>query len=146
MDSGKIDHGIISALSLLNVIDTMYCKHNPERKHIDVSEEGSAWSQHHFDNDVVPACTAVFIHNLKDIPQLDRNSAPLAFLLRLSDTLQDWGRPSADNDDGVSDDKFKIQVKGKEIVFAVADNGRREKIKSQIESHLIAPDITITGF
>ncbi len=146
--SGRVCHGIISSLSVLYIIDLLYDKYNPDRKyHAIYDPSGMNWNQSCFENDVVPACSAIFVHNLPDrcftTARLDRNRAPLAFLLRLSDCLQDWQRPSADNPRGIPNSKFKINIDGDRLVFSVADEDRRNKIKSEIESSLLAPDVEV---
>ena len=148
IESGRVCHGIISSLSVLYVIDLMYHKYNPDRKYQDISEpSGINWNQSYFENDVVPACSAIFVHNLPGrcftTARLDRQRAPLAFLLRLSDCLQDWQRPSAGNPRGIPNSGFQIEIDGGRLVFSVADEGRRNKIASEIASSLLASDVEV---
>ena len=147
-DSGRICHGIISSLSILYVIDLMYQKYNPGRKYEDIHEPtGINWNQSCFENDVVPACSAIFIHNLPrrcfiNAP-LDRQRAPLAFLLRLSDCLQDWGRPSANNRRGMPSSGYRISIRNGRLKFTVADKDRREEIAQEIEATLVGSNIDV---
>ncbi|MBN2020755.1 MAG: hypothetical protein JW749_11095 [Sedimentisphaerales bacterium] len=146
VDSGQISHGIISSLSVLHVIDLMYQKYNPERKDECTDQYDIPWGQLYFKNDVVPACAAIFVHDLdhclKKSP-LDRKRAPLAFLLKLSDCLQEWERPNADQHIGVSNDRFGIHIANGKLEFTVDDKKRRDKIEKEIKSSLVAPDIEV---
>jgi hypothetical protein len=146
--SGRICHGIISSLSILYVIDLMYHKYNPDREYRDIYEPpGINWSQSYFENDVVPACSAIFVHNLPSrcftSARLNRGRAPLAFLLRLSDCLQDWDRPSAGDPRGIPNGEFDIQIAGGRLVFTVASEDGRDKIAEEIASSLVASDIEV---
>ena len=148
ISSGQICHSIISSLSILYVIDLMCHKYNPSREYRDIYDPpGINWNQSYFENDVVPACSAIFVHNLPNRcfvgNPLDRARAPLAFLLRLSDCLQDWERPSADDPHGVPDIRFHIEIDGGRLVFSVDDEDRRNEIASKIASSLLAPDVEV---
>ncbi|BCG45664.1 hypothetical protein GEOBRER4_n0427 [Citrifermentans bremense] len=148
LESGQMCHGIMSSLSVLYVIDLMYQKYNPQREHRDIfAPVGINWNQAFFENDVVSACSAIFVHNLparcfKDAP-IDKDRAPLAFLLKLSDCLQDWGRPSAENPRGLPTRGYKIKVTDGRLVFTVADEHRRQKIAEEIQTTLVTSDIEI---
>ena len=148
IESGHIDHGIISSLSVLYVIDLMYYKYNPKRKYRDICDPpGITWNQSCFENDVVPACSSIFVHNLprtyfSTVP-LNMERAPLAFLLRLSDCLQEWQRPSAGNPRGIPDSEFDIHIAGGSLVFTVDNKVLRDKIADKIASSLVASDIEV---
>ena len=45
IENNRMDHGIISALTVLYLIDLMYDKNNPGRKYDSVYKEGSDWNQ-----------------------------------------------------------------------------------------------------
>lgn len=146
--SGQMCHGMMSSLSILYVIDLMYQKYNPGREHRNIYEPvGINWNQTYFENDVVSACSAIFVHNLparcfKDAP-LDKKRAPLAFLLKLSDCLQDWGRPSAENPRGLPNRGYKINITDGKLIFTVSDEQRRQKIAEEIETSLVTTDIEV---
>lgn len=99
---GRIEHGIFGALTVLKVIDMLYTNHNPD--HIDDDEElkehdprKAGWGRKHFDEEIVDAVAAISIHNLsRELRDgtIEYESAPLAFLLMLSDTIQEWDRYS----------------------------------------------------
>jgi len=126
-------HGIISSLSVLYMIDLLY--------------QQEKWDQRDFENDVVPACAAIFVHNLPtrcfESAKLDQNRAALPYLLRLSDCLQDWERPSAENHEGLSDSGFDIDAQDGRLIFKVAYPNRRHKIMKEIESVISDPNNNI---
>lgn len=140
--NGKICHGMISALCVIYIVDLLYQKNNPNRKLIG----HSGWSQEYFDNDVVPACTAIFIHNLpsqyfKD-SKIFLEKSPIAYLLKLSDSLQDWERPSHKNTQGFSANAYDIEVKNEELFFYTPAE-RKEKIKKEVIGSISANHIKI---
>jgi hypothetical protein len=147
-DSGNICHGMISALAVLYLIDLMYQKNNPKRERRDIYKHNINFNQVHFETDVVSACAAIFIHNLPDKcfknAKIDCSKAPLAFLLKLSDCLQEWDRPSLNNTNGYPSSKFDMHVKDGKLVFrsdvSIENKG---KIEKEIISSLIASDVLI---
>ena len=120
-EGAMVCHGVISALAVLKVIDMLYSKENPKREFRDILVGKVNWNQKWFEGDVVQACTAIFLHNLENFrfagAPVRANRAPVAFLLRLSDTLQEWDRPSGKEPDGHSPDLFDIEVSGGELVY-----------------------------
>ncbi len=95
----KIDHGVISALSQLKVIEAMYFKINPKRKNGRIISEGFNFNQKNFNSSIVSASAALFIHNidpgyLRFSNKINFTISPLAFLLFLCDTFQEWDRYS----------------------------------------------------
>ena len=93
----KTDHGVVSAFAQLKVIDALYYKFNPDKKEIDIVRESLNFNQKNFDLDIVSASSALFIHNI-DLNysgfsnKISLDLAPLAFLLFLCDTFQEWDR------------------------------------------------------
>jgi len=149
IDSGRMCHGIMSSLSVLYVIDLKYQQYNPHREHQPIYDpSGISWDQSYFENDVVPACSAIFVHNLQsrcfNNVAMSKQRAPLAFLLRLSDCLQDWNRPSAEKPRGISQCKYTIDITTNgRIVFTVDDAARRQKIMEDLEASLDISDIEV---
>ena len=92
----EIWHGIKSSLTKLHRIYAMHQEHNPKREDDDVDVDSSSWKRDYLKEDIVPACSAIFIHNLPKRcfarKKIDFHEAPLAFLLRVSDSLQEWER------------------------------------------------------
>ncbi len=147
-----ICHGVISSLSVLSVIDGMYQKFNPNREYRRISSDdmpGVDWNQANFDNDIIPACAAIFVHNLDKKyfknKRLDRSKSPIAFLLKLSDTLQDWERPTEINNDGISANKYKIDIKDNKLIF-LSPIARTSKLVEEINDYLEANDVNIDYF
>ena len=97
--NNKTDHGVISALTQLKLIDTLYQENNPNRINVDIIIDGLNYNQSNFTFDIVTASTALFIHNI-DLEyegfsnKINFELAPLAFLLFLCDTFQEWDRYS----------------------------------------------------
>ena len=122
-NTGRNDHGVISGITLLHIIDKMYSKHNPNREERDIYIDGDInCNQKYFLEDIIPSCSAIFVHNLPEECFTNKkilyNKAPLAFLLRLSDTLQEWERPSIQNEKGYSSKDFDILIdKDKRLIF-----------------------------
>ena len=147
--SDQVCHGMISALTLLYVLDLMYEKYNPERKYMDAFIPGTNinCNQKYFMEDIIPACAAIFLHNLPprcfDKAKIDRKKAPVAFLLKLADCLQDWERPSGNDTKGLASNLFDIQIEdsGKLIVYMNIPEKRKKSIEAEIYSALLIPDI-----
>jgi hypothetical protein len=147
---GTTNHGIISSLAVLYVIDLLYQNFNPRRLHKDIFTPGRSvnFNQNFFEGDVVSACSAIFVHNLQSKfflkKKINRLEAPLAFLLKLSDSLQEWERPSLKNQNGYAAACFSISF-GKEglILQAQIPEDRKKQINDEIQSTLIAPEVKI---
>jgi len=148
MGSGEICHGMLSGLAILKIIDLMYHKYNPRGHYHDVFTRGGInWNRSFFDDHIVSACSAIFIHNLPDgcfeAAPLRRERAPLAFLLRPADCLQDWWRPLWGNPDGFPDDMYEMRVDDGTLIFIASDPVRRRNIEEGIGNSLVASDILI---
>lgn len=150
IENGFICHGILSALTLLYIVDLMYQINNPERLYIDTYSNNSNinWNQINFENEVVPACSAIFIHNLNinrfSNSKINPTLAPLPFLLRLCDVLQEWERPSLNNITGISNLDFDIKFENDVIVFQVRDSSIAEKILNDLNRTICTDRIMIT--
>lgn len=147
-ESGGICHGMISALSVLRVIDLMYQRHNPKREFKDIVLDNVDWNQRWFEEDVIPACAAIFLHNLPShcfkSCKIDKHKAPLAFLLKLSDCLQEWERPSKDLPKGYPSEKFGITITNDELILSadISETGKSQ-IRKDLSGALLASDIKI---
>ncbi len=123
---GKIRHGVISSLLLLNAIDLMYQeKHETEEK---------------CNRIIVPACSAIYIHDResKDFTKkINRQKAPIAFLLRLSDCLQEWERPKFKNPTGFLATMFDIEATKNQLIYKYKflDN---DELKNNIMKEILA--------
>jgi len=74
------DHGVISSLLLIHSLLT--------QEKIAKSRD---WFFNTFPSEILPACHAIALHNLEDIP-IHFGTCPYAFLLVLCDVIQDWQR------------------------------------------------------
>jgi len=150
IDSGEICHGIISSLSILYVIDLMYQKYNPKRKSSDIYavNRNINWNQKYFDQDITSACSAIYLHNLPNRcfanMKIDPLKAPVAFLLKLSDGLQQWERPSQNNLIGFSAVDFDIKIESEQLVLqANIPNYEKENIRKEVFSCIVDSNIRI---
>jgi len=150
IEAGKMCHGMISGLSVLYVIDLLYQKFNPRREHKNIYQPDSTinWNQKYFIQDIIPACAAIFIHNLDKSrfqrSKINPHKAPLAFLLKLSDLLQEWERPSLENREGYDAGKFDISIIDGNIIFkADIPEERKREIIEELSATLDFSDIRI---
>jgi len=149
--AGEVCHGMISGLAVLNVIDTMYQHFNPERQYKIIYSSGSNnidWNQKYFEEDIIPACSAIFIHNLPSKcfknSKIDPFIAPLPFLLKLCDCLQDWERPSYERQTGLPADLFNIQIQNNNILFYTdVPNEEKDRIKKSVYNYLETQSVQI---
>jgi hypothetical protein len=144
----KICHGIMSALTVLYVIDFLYDLYNPERINgYFPGPNNSTFDQYFFDYEVVPACAAIYIHNLParcfNVQKIDPIQAPLAYLLKLSDTLQEWERPFKDNLWGLNAKHFKVNVENGCLNFFTDLIESKDRILRDINDTLNPTGITI---
>jgi len=97
MEGGIVDHGILSALVVLNVIDAWYFKYNPNALEESVIHDNLDWSRKYFHYDILDAASAIAVHNLT-LDELKTEicfeKAPLLFVLLFCDSLQIWNRNS----------------------------------------------------
>lgn len=151
---GEICHGMISALSVLSLIDSMYQKYNPKRefkvKRPSINgQENIDFNQEYFMEDVVPACSSIFLHNLPvscfEKTKIELEKAPLAYLLRISDCLQEWDRPKKDEINGVPCTNFEILIdhQNRLVLKANIPDMLKDKMRNELFGALVAPDILI---
>jgi len=148
INSNNINHGIIGSLILLNLIDAMYQRYNRKRVYNDVTDNGIDWNQYYFEKDIIPACTAIFLHNLPKTcftqSKIEISKAPLAFLLKLADTLQEWERPSKDHPHGFPSSAFDIKIENHKLfLFAEIPEENKSKIRDEIAQSLADPNVEI---
>jgi hypothetical protein len=151
-NSGRVNHGVMSGLSVLYLIDLLYQKFNPKREYKDITVPQAStrvnFNQIYFERDVVSACAAIYIHSLSPEwftrKKIDRSRAPVAFLLRLSDVLQEWERPNRLNPAGFSADLFDIRRNDSRLfLIANLEPNAKQEMEHKIRSTLIAPDVRI---
>lgn len=149
--TGKVCHGMLSSLSILFLIDQMYQLNNRWRKSEDkIIKDGyryNNFNEKHFNDDIVHACSALFLHNFNEKifigNKINPRLAPEAFLLKLCDSLQEWQRPNIDSVDGERAESFDIDVEnsGKLIFYAESlQENRKRAIENTIKSSLDSMD------
>jgi hypothetical protein len=87
-----LNHGILSALITINLIDSLYGKNNPQharQKNIDQID----WGRDCFEEQILPAVAAIGLHDILDrVESISLEDSPVAYFLVLSDALQQWNR------------------------------------------------------
>lgn len=121
-DERNLCHGMLSALTILYLIDLMYKKN-------------LWWIQDNFEKHIVPACSAIFLHNLEAdaFDNIKINKAPLPYLLKLCDELQIWERPKNKMPRGDSPENCDIEINENEIIFIVKNEDVRKEIEEKIK-------------
>jgi hypothetical protein len=147
-DSDRVCHGVVGAMAVLRVIDMLYSKSNPDREFRRIVIANVDWNQQWFIEENVPACAAIFLHNLNarwfHATRVDRRLAPVAFLLRLADSLQEWDRPSGDDADGVSPNAFRLEMADGKLSFrAEVEEKRKEDLRKVLTGTLVADDVIV---
>ena len=149
---GQICHGIISSLTLLCTMDKIYQLHNPNKRREETYEgdlnKRIDWNYKNFEEDIVQVCTAIFIHNLREEhfkeAKIELKYAPLAFLLKLSDCLQDWDRPGKNKDKVYKASQFDIEVvKDKLILVARIPEERKKALRDELNLYLAGSHVNI---
>jgi hypothetical protein len=64
--------------------------------------------------------------------KISLEKSPMAYLLKLSDCLQDWERPSKNNQKGFSASLYDIEIKNNKLIF-YAPPERQNKITDELE-------------
>jgi hypothetical protein len=98
IEQGYIDHGTLSSIIVLSLIDSLYARYN-ENSLRECWIGKVDWGRDWFDTKIVDAAAVISVHNLmansifkdKSVALAD---APMLYLLVLSDTLQVWRRHS----------------------------------------------------
>ncbi len=121
-NTGRIKHGVISSLLVMSHIDLLYKKNNPSDLPEGVnSGNGLSWGRQDFYESIVPACAAIMLHDASmssfEQKKIKKNVAPLAWLLRVCDALQDWDRPHRGNPIGTPSAQYSIGISGDTIHF-----------------------------
>jgi len=149
-DGSKIfyDHGVVSALILLKVLDLRYRDYdNTAVKEIEHDGHRVSFDRDYFDKSIMQAAYAITTHNVDMYPAEYRvgwparlysvKERPLAFLLKVADTLQEWGKPRARNGAGaVSADEVELEVGKSGVVVRKFPDIRslKEKLGSHFET------------
>ncbi len=138
-DQSPSCHGIVGALGLLRLVDHLYHENNPRRVKGERFRDHVDWNEKHFEEDIVSICSAIFIHNLDarwfQGAKIDPRVAPLACLLKLCDALQDWGRHSESDSDGIPAEEYGIDVVNNKVIYR-APVDREDRIKLELSETL----------
>lgn len=95
LSRGEINHGILSALAILRIVDHLYYVNNTNRSKEKIDDQMLDWGARCFSKQIVEAVTAVSIHAiLGELGEIQLENTPIAYLLILCDTLQLWNRYS----------------------------------------------------
>ena len=95
LSRGEINHGILSALAILRIVDHLYYMNNPDRSEEKTDDQMLDWGVKCFNKQIVEAVTAVSIHAiLGEFGEIHLENTPIAYLLVLCDNLQLWNRYS----------------------------------------------------
>ncbi len=144
----KIDHGVIGALAELKVIDAIYQNRNPTRAEAEIVINGLDYNEQYFKMDIVSAASALFIHNI-DLNyhgfsnKIDFQIAPMAFMLFLCDTFQEWDRYT-ENRPVYSGDRFDI-VCSRDRVSLFVPSEIETKMFEAIHKRLAGLTIEVNG-
>jgi hypothetical protein len=136
----RVDHGVIGALAQLKVMDAL-CQEKDTMRVEGNAEEGSMRSDAAIGElDMVSAAAALFVHNID--PRYPRftnkihfQAAPIAFLLFLCDTFQEWDR-YADRRTIFPGEEFDIEYKDNQVVLSVPSQlatSKREILHKRLE-------------
>lgn len=147
-EENKTDHGIISALAQLKVIDALYYDVNHNRESRTIYLNDLNFNPDIFKKDIVNACSALFVHNI-DIDydgfsnKISFDTAPLAFLLFLCDTFQEYDRYS-ENRTVYSGNDFNIICNCDSISLCVPED-LESKIFNTLHKRLSGLKVTVNG-
>lgn len=135
IEKGTACHGIYSAIILLDTLDCIYEKKNPNREHRDVIEGNINSNEYIFENEIVDACSAIFLHNLPresfSPGTIKIELTPIAYLLKICDVLQDWDRPYKGSN-GIPADLYDIKIVDNGINFYLLGD-RKSKIADELD-------------
>lgn len=147
-EKNKTDHGVVGALAQLKVINALYYDVNHNRESRCVLSNDLSFNQENFDKDIVNSCSALFIHNI-DIDydgfsnKISFDTAPLAFLLFLCDTFQEYDRYS-ENRSVYSGNYFDIICNRNSISLYVPESLKGEMCKT-LSKRLSDLKVTVNG-
>jgi hypothetical protein len=143
------DHGVIGALAELKFIDALYQSHNPTRAEVDIVEADLNYNEKTFMEDIVSAASAIFIHNINPdydgfSRKIDFQIAPMAFMLFMCDTFQEWDRYTKKEDEVYSGDLFDIVCSRDRVSLSVPDEVE-DKIITALKRRLSGLSIKVNG-
>jgi hypothetical protein len=153
-DSVYYDHGLISSLIFLRLMNEEYARHryNPVSY---VESTTIIWHESFLVGSILQTAIAIALHNLdqhKEALQkvgtggyiFDLEQNPLSWLLKVSDTLQEWDKPPADEE--IMAKKIKptdicISFSNNKIVVKNFPAEKLDKAKETFEHYTNPPDL-----
>lgn len=131
----RTDHGIVSSILVMKAIDEKYRIRNPNQ----ISDPNNPWSFSNMTEQITNVCSAIFVHNLEANNLVwNFTENPLATLLKISDALQCWGRPSAKEPKGDSPEDYDLNFQNGKIIF-YAKKDKVKSFKTKIENTIHFP-------
>jgi len=131
----RTDHGVVSSILVMKAIDEKYRIMNPDQ----ISDPNDPWSFSNMTEQITNVCSAIFIHNLEANSLVwNFTENPLATLLKISDALQCWGRPSAKEPKGDSPEDYDVSFQDGKFAF-YAKKDRVKSLKTKIENTIHFP-------
>jgi hypothetical protein len=96
LGQGKVNHGILSSLTVLKIVDHLYFKNNRLKYNERRDKDNLTWGVDSFSRQITPAVAAISIHAIisDEIDNVNLEFSPIAYLLVLCDSLQLWNRYS----------------------------------------------------
>jgi hypothetical protein len=119
------DHGLISAIAFLKMMDHLYVS-----KGFADSTNNVSYRKEYFNTSLVQCAYAIALHNLDFYPLellegffknkgiYNINKCPFALLLKLSDTLQEWNKPRAeDGKENIDPSEVEVDFSDSKIII-----------------------------
>jgi len=141
-------HGVMGSLYVLHFIDLLYSKYNQNGRDSGDASSSDFWDRAHFRLRIVPACAAIFVHNLGPDhfrSPIDRRRAAVVFLLRLAASLQEWSRPRARARRTAAADRYAFESRTGGMLVMRAPKSRCQAIRKGMKP-LLASDVGIKGW
>lgn len=143
------DHGIMSAVILLKLLDRMYSKY--DGRTIEYKGHRVAFNRTFFEKSIVPAAYAMAFHNLDFYPHLismiwkttniyDFNDKPFCWLLKICDILQEWNKPRASDEKGIIlPNEIELKLKSSKII--IEKFPRKNELEERFSRFFVAENI-----
>lgn len=143
------DHGIMSAIILLKILDVMYSKYNEQT--IQFKGHSVTFKRSFFEKSIAQAAYAVAIHNLDFYPKIlidiwgtkriyNFSLRPLSWLLKICDTLQEWNKPKAKKEtDYITPDEIELELLNDSVI--IKKFPEKDKLKKKLDEFYVGTDI-----
>lgn len=143
------DHGIMSSIILLKLLDRMYSKYNGQT--INYKGHRVSFKKPFFEKSIVQTAYAIAIHNLDFYPDIVSNiwgttglynfeKKPFCWLLKICDTLQEWNKTKAsDETDYLAPEKIVLTLEPDKILIKKYPN--KQELKQKIADFFVAEKV-----